>query len=153
LSNEHGKTFDDAEGGVQRGLEGIEVCVGAPRLMKGELSDQSRTGIDTYSMRQHHAVRVGISPCNFPAMVPLLQAGPALAAGNAFILKPSERDPSVPLMLAKLFQDAGLPDGVFQVVNGDKVAVDALLDHPEVQSVGFVGSTPIAQSIYTTAAA
>ena len=153
LSNEHGKTLDDAKGDVQRGLEVIEFCMGAPHLMKGEFSDQSGTGIDTYSMRQPLGVCVGISPFNFPAMIPLWRAGPALAAGNAFILKPSERDPSVPLMLAKLFQDAGLPDGVFQVVNGDKVAVDALLDHPEVQSVGFVGSTPIAQSIYTTAAA
>lgn len=153
LSNEHGKTFDDAKGDVQRGLEVVEFCMGAPHLMKGEFSDQSGTGIDTYSMRQALGVCVGISPFNFPAMIPLWQAGPALAAGNAFILKPSERDPSVPLMLAELFKQAGLPDGVFQVVNGDKTAVDALLEHPEVQSVGFVGSTPIAQSIYTTAAA
>src|SRR5699024_2562302 len=143
----------DAKGDVQRGLEVIEFCMGAPHLMKGEFSDQSGSGIDTYSMRQALGVCVGISPFNFPAMIPLWQAGPALAAGNAFILKPSERDPSVPLMLAALFKQAGMPDGVFQVVNGDKVAVDALLDHPEVKSVGFVGSTPIAQSIYTTAAA
>ena len=153
LSNEHGKTFDDAKGDVQRGLEVIEFCMGAPHLMKGEFSDQSGTGIDTYSMRQPLGVMAGISPFNFPAMIPLWQAGPALAAGNAFILKPSERDPSVPLMLADLFKQAGMPDGVFQVVNGDKAAVDALLDHPAVEGVGFVGSTPIAQSIYTTAAA
>ncbi|MDN5730783.1 MAG: CoA-acylating methylmalonate-semialdehyde dehydrogenase [Yaniella sp.] len=152
LSNEHGKTFDDAKGDVQRGLEVIEFCMGAPHLLKGEFSDESGRGIDTYSMRQALGVCVGISPFNFPAMIPLWQAGPALAAGNAFILKPSERDPSVPLMLAELFKQAGMPDGVFQVINGDKAAVDALLDHPEVQSVGFVGSTPIAQSIYTTAA-
>ena len=153
LSNEHGKTFDDAKGDVQRGLEVVEFCMGAPHLMKGEFSDQSGTGIDTYSMRQPLGVMAGISPFNFPAMIPLWQAGPALAAGNAFILKPSERDPSVPLMLADLFKQAGMPDGVFQVVNGDKAAVDALLDHPAVEGVGFVGSTPIAQSIYTTAAA
>src|SRR5699024_6040606 len=110
------------------------------------------TGIETYSMRQPLGVCVGISPFNFPAMIPLWQAGPALAAGNAFILKPSERDPSVPLMLAKLFQDAGLPDGLFQVLNRNIVEVDARLNHQEVRSLGLVGSTPIAQSIYTTAA-
>ncbi|WP_022869233.1 CoA-acylating methylmalonate-semialdehyde dehydrogenase [Yaniella halotolerans] len=153
LSNEHGKTFEDAKGDVQRGLEVIEFCMGAPHLLKGEFSDGTGSGIDTYSMRQALGVSVGISPFNFPAMIPLWQAGPALAAGNAFILKPSERDPSVPLMLAELFKQAGMPDGVFQVVNGDKTAVDALMEHPEVQTVGFVGSTAIAQSIYTTAAA
>lgn len=153
LSNEHGKTFDDAKGDVLRGLDVIEFCMGAPHLMKGEFSDQSGTGIDTYSMRQPLGVIAGISPFNFPAMIPLWQAGPALAAGNAFISKPSERDPSVPLMLADLFKQAGMPDGVFQVVNGDKTAVDALLDHPAVEGIGFVGSTPIAQSIYATAAA
>jgi len=152
LSNEHGKTFDDAKGDVQRGLEVIEFCMAAPHLLKGEFSDQSGTGIDTYSMRQPLGVTTGISPFNFPAMIPLWQAGPSLAAGNAFILKPSERDPSVPLMLAEIFKQAGMPDGVFQVVNGDKSAVDALLEHPDVKAVGFVGSTPIAQSIYTTAA-
>lgn len=153
LSNEHGKTFEDAKGDLQRGLEVIEFCMAAPHLLKGEYSDQSGSGIDTYSMRQPLGVTTGISPFNFPAMIPLWQAGPSLAAGNAFILKPSERDPSVPLMLADLFTQAGMPDGVFQVVNGDKTAVDALLNHPDVQAVGFVGSTPIAQSIYTTAAA
>lgn len=152
LSNEHGKTFEDAKGDVQRGLEVIEFCMAAPHLLKGEFSDQSGTGIDTYSMRQPLGVTVGISPFNFPAMIPLWQAGPSLAAGNAFILKPSERDPSVPLMLADLFKQAGMPDGVFQVLNGDKTAVDALIEHPDVQAVGFVGSTPIAQAIYTAAA-
>ena len=152
LSKEHGKTFEDAKGDVQRGLEVIEFCMGAPHLLKGEFSDQSGTGIDTYSMRQPLGVTVGISPFNFPAMIPLWQAGPSLAAGNAFILKPSERDPSVPLMLADLFKQAGLPDGVFQVLNGDKTAVDALIEHPDIQAVGFVGSTPIAQAIYTAAA-
>ena len=152
LSNEHGKTFEDAKGDVQRGLEVIEFCMGAPHLLKGEFSDQSGTGIDTYSMRQPLGVTVGISPFNFPAMIPMWQAGPSLAAGNAFILKPSERDPSVPLMLADLFKQAGMPDGVFQVLNGDKTAVDALIEHPDTQAVGFVGSTPIAQAIYTAAA-
>ncbi|HEY4534594.1 MAG TPA: CoA-acylating methylmalonate-semialdehyde dehydrogenase [Enteractinococcus sp.] len=152
LSNEHGKTFEDAKGDVQRGLEVIEFCMGAPHLLKGEFSDQTGSGIDTYSMRQPLGVTVGISPFNFPAMIPLWQAGPSLAAGNAFILKPSERDPSVPLMLADLFKQAGMPDGVFQVVNGDKTAVDALIEHPDTQAVGFVGSTPIAQAIYTAAA-
>ena len=152
LSNEHGKTFEDAKGDVQRGLEVIEFCMGAPHLLKGEFSDQTGSGIDTYSMRQPLGVTVGISPFNFPAMIPLWQAGPSLAAGNAFILKPSERDPSVPLMLADLFKQAGMPDGVFQVVNGDKTAVDALIEHPDTQAVGFVGSTPIAQAIYTSAA-
>lgn len=152
LSQEHGKTFDDAKGDIQRGLEVIEFCMAAPHLLKGEFSDQSGTGIDTYSLRQPLGVTVGISPFNFPAMIPLWQAGPSLAAGNAFILKPSERDPSVPLMLAELFTKAGMPDGVFQVINGDKTAVDALLESPDVHAVGFVGSTPIAQSIYTNAA-
>lgn len=145
LSNEHGKTFDDAKGDVQRGLDVIEFCMAAPHMLKGEFSDQTGTGIDTYSMRQPLGVTAGISPFNFPAMIPLWQAGPSLAAGNAFILKPSERDPSVPLMLADLFKQAGMPDGVFQVLNGDKTAVDALLNHPDVEAVGFVGSTPIAQ--------
>ena len=153
LSNEHGKTFDDAKGDVQRGLEVIEFCMAAPHLLKGEFSDQTGTGIDTYSLRQPLGVTAGISPFNFPAMIPLWQAGPSLAAGNAFILKPSERDPSVPLMLADLLKQAGMPDGVFQVINGDKTAVDALLVCPDIRAVGFVGSTPIAQSIYTTAAA
>ncbi|MDO5529036.1 MAG: CoA-acylating methylmalonate-semialdehyde dehydrogenase [Paracoccus sp. (in: a-proteobacteria)] len=152
LSREHGKTLTDAKGDVQRGLEVIEFCIGAPHLLKGEYTDGAGPGIDMYSMRQPLGVVAGITPFNFPAMVPLWKIGPALACGNAMILKPSERDPSVPLMLARLLQEAGLPDGVLQVVNGDKVAVDAILDSEIVQAVGFVGSTPIAQYIYERAA-
>ncbi len=148
LSSEHGKTFPDAKGDIQRGLEVIEFCIGAPHLLKGEFTDNAGPGIDMYSLRQPLGVAAGITPFNFPAMIPLWKMGPALAAGNAFILKPSERDPSVPLMLAALFQEAGLPDGVLQVINGDKAAVDALLDNDTVQAIGFVGSTPIAQYIY-----
>ena len=153
LSSEHGKTFPDAKGDIQRGLEVIEFCIGAPHLLKGEFTDSAGPGIDMYSMRQPLGVVAGITPFNFPAMIPLWKMGPALSAGNAMILKPSERDPSVPLMLAKLLQEAGLPDGVLQVVNGDKESVDAILDSEVVQAVGFVGSTPIAQYIYERAAA
>ncbi|WP_285727719.1 CoA-acylating methylmalonate-semialdehyde dehydrogenase [Psychromicrobium xiongbiense] len=153
LSSEHGKTFPDAKGDIQRGIEVVEFCAAAPHLLKGEFSDSVGAGIDVHSLRQPLGVVAGITPFNFPAMIPLWKAGPALAAGNAFILKPSERDPSVPLRLAELFTEAGLPDGVFSVVNGDKEAVDALLDDPRIKAVGFVGSTPIAQSIYATAAA
>jgi len=149
LSSEHGKTFPDAKGDIQRGLEVIEFCIGAPHLLKGEYTDSAGPGIDMYSMRQPLGVAAGITPFNFPAMIPLWKLGPALACGNAFILKPSERDPSVPLMLAELLQEAGLPDGILQVVNGDKEAVDAILDNPTVQAVGFVGSTPIAEYIYS----
>jgi malonate-semialdehyde dehydrogenase (acetylating)/methylmalonate-semialdehyde dehydrogenase len=148
LSREHGKTFVDAKGDVQRGLEVIEFCIGAPHLLKGEFTDSAGPGIDMYSMKQALGVVAGITPFNFPAMIPLWKMGPALACGNAFILKPSERDPSVPLMLAEIFQEAGLPDGVLQVVNGDKESVDAILDNETVQAVGFVGSTPIAAYIY-----
>lgn len=148
LSAEHGKTFPDAKGDVQRGLEVIEYCIGAAQMLKGEFTDSAGPGIDMYSMRQPLGVAAGITPFNFPAMIPLWKMGPALAAGNAFILKPSERDPSVPLMLAALLQEAGLPDGILQVVNGDKDAVDAILDNETVQAIGFVGSTPIAQYIY-----
>jgi malonate-semialdehyde dehydrogenase (acetylating)/methylmalonate-semialdehyde dehydrogenase len=153
LSREHGKTFPDAKGDVQRGLEVIEFCIGAPHLLKGEFTDSAGPGIDMYSMRQPLGVVAGITPFNFPAMIPLWKMGPALASGNAMILKPSERDPSVPLMLAELCKEAGLPDGVLQVVNGDKEAVDAILDSEVIQAVGFVGSTPIAQYIYERAAA
>ena len=153
LTSEHGKTFADSKGDIQRGLEVIEFCAAAPHLLKGEFSDSAGTGIDIHSMRQPLGVVAGITPFNFPAMIPLWKAGPAIAAGNAFILKPSERDPSVPLRLAELFTEAGLPDGIFSVVNGDKEAVDALLEDPRVKAIGFVGSTPIAQSIYATAAA
>lgn len=148
LSREHGKTFVDAKGDVQRGLEVIEFCIGAPHLLKGEFTDSAGPGIDMYSMKQALGVVAGITPFNFPAMIPLWKMGPALACGNAFILKPSERDPSVPLMLAEIFQEAGLPDGILQVVNGDKESVDAILDNETVQAVGFVGSTPIAAYIY-----
>ncbi|MDO5605478.1 MAG: CoA-acylating methylmalonate-semialdehyde dehydrogenase [Paracoccus sp. (in: a-proteobacteria)] len=152
LSSEHGKTLPDARGDIQRGLEVVEFCVGAPHLLKGEFTDAAGPGIDMYSMRQPLGVVAGITPFNFPAMIPLWKMGPSLACGNALILKPSERAPSVPLMLARLWQEAGLPDGVLQVVNGDKGAVDALIESPVVQAVGFVGSTPIAQYIYEGAA-
>lgn len=153
LSREHGKTLPDAKGDVQRGLEVIEFCVGAPHLLKGEFTDAAGPGIDMYSLRQPLGVVAGITPFNFPAMIPLWKLGPALACGNAMILKPSERDPSVPMMLAALLKEAGLPDGVLQVVNGDKEVVDAILDNPTIQAVGFVGSTPIAQYIYSRATA
>ena len=149
LSSEHGKTFPDAKGDIQRGLEVIEYCIGAPQLLKGEFTDSAGPGIDMYSMRQPLGVVAGITPFNFPAMIPLWKMGPALASGNAMILKPSERDPSVPLMLAEIFKEAGLPDGVLQVVNGDKESVDAILDNEVIQAVGFVGSTPIAHYIYS----
>jgi malonate-semialdehyde dehydrogenase (acetylating)/methylmalonate-semialdehyde dehydrogenase len=148
LSREHGKTIPDAKGDVQRGLEVVEFCIGAPHLLKGEYTDSAGPGIDMYSMRQPIGVAAGITPFNFPAMIPMWKMAPALVCGNAFILKPSERDPSVPLMLAELMQEAGLPDGVLQVVNGDKEAVDAILDNPTISGIGFVGSTPIAQYIY-----
>ena len=153
LSSEHGKTFDDAKGDILRGLDVIEFAAGAPHLLKGEYSTEVGAGIDVYSMRQPLGVVAGITPFNFPAMIPLWKAGPALAAGNAFILKPSERDPSVPVRLAELFLEAGLPAGVFNVVHGDKEAVDTLLTDERVRAIGFVGSTPIAEYIYTTAAA
>lgn len=152
LSSEHGKTFPDAKGDIQRGLEVIEFSIGAPHLLKGEFIDGAGPGIDMYSMRQPLGVVAAITPFNFPAMIPLWKLGPALASGNAVILKPSERDPSVPNMIAALFKEAGLPDGVLQVVHGDKEAVDAILDSEIIQAVGFVGSTPIAQYIYERAA-
>ncbi|HKL07038.1 MAG TPA: aldehyde dehydrogenase family protein, partial [Roseovarius sp.] len=130
LSSEHGKTFPDAKGDVQRGLEVVEYCIGAPQLLKGEFTDGAGPGIDMYSMKQPLGVSAGITPFNFPAMIPMWMFAPALACGNAFILKPSERDPSVPLMLAELMEEAGLPKGLLQVVNGDKDAVDAILDNP-----------------------
>ena len=148
LSREHGKTIPDAKGDIQRGLEVVEFCIGAPHLLKGEFTDSAGPGIDMYSMRQPLGVVAGITPFNFPAMIPLWKMGPALSCGNAFILKPSERDPSVPLMLAELMAEAGLPSGILQVVNGDKLAVDAILDNPTIAGIGFVGSTPIAEYIY-----
>ena len=153
LSSEHGKTIDDAKGDIQRGLEVVEFATGIPHLLKGEYSDNAGGGIDVYSMRQPLGVTAGITPFNFPAMIPLWKAAPAIACGNAFILKPSERDPSVPVRLAELFSEAGLPDGIMNVVNGDRVAVDALLTDPLVAAVGFVGSSAIAQHVYSTAAA
>jgi malonate-semialdehyde dehydrogenase (acetylating)/methylmalonate-semialdehyde dehydrogenase len=152
LSIEHGKTLPDALGDIQRGIEVIEFATGIPHLMKGDFTENAGPGIDVYSIRQPLGVVCGITPFNFPAMIPLWKAGPALACGNAFILKPSERDPSVPLRLAELFLEAGLPPGVFQVVQGDKEAVDALLDHPDIKAYGFVGSSDIAQYIYSRAA-
>ncbi|MEV0467417.1 CoA-acylating methylmalonate-semialdehyde dehydrogenase [Nocardia tengchongensis] len=153
LSSEHGKTIPDAKGDIQRGLEVIEFACGIPHLLKGEYTESAGTGIDVYSMRQPLGVVAGITPFNFPAMIPLWKAGPALACGNAFVLKPSERDPSVPLRLAELFLEAGGPAGIFNVVNGDKEAVDTLLHDERIKAVGFVGSTPIAQYIYETASA
>ncbi len=151
LSLEHGKTLADSRGDIQRGVEVIEFCIGIPHLLKGEYSEGAGPGIDVYSLRQPLGVVAGITPFNFPAMIPLWKAGPALACGNAFVLKPSERDPSVPVRLAELFIEAGLPPGAFQVVHGDKEAVDAILTHPDIAAVGFVGSSDIAQYIYSTA--
>lgn len=153
LSLEHGKTLADAQGDIQRGIEVIEFCIGIPHLLKGDYSEGVGPSIDVYSLRQPLGVVAGITPFNFPAMIPLWMAGPALACGNAFILKPSERDPSVPVRLAELFTEAGLPPGVCQVVHGDKEAVDAILNHPDIKAVGFVGSSDIAQYIYAGAAA
>ncbi|NIZ11584.1 CoA-acylating methylmalonate-semialdehyde dehydrogenase [Pseudooceanicola sp. HF7] len=152
ISREHGKTLPDAKGDVQRGLEVVEVCMGAPHMLKGEFTDDGGPGIDLYSLRQPLGVVAGITPFNFPAMIPLWKMAPALASGNAMILKPSERTPSCSLLLAELLKEAGLPDGVLQVVNGDKEAVDTILDDETIQAVGFVGSTPIAQYIYGRAA-
>ncbi|MDE2693616.1 MAG: CoA-acylating methylmalonate-semialdehyde dehydrogenase [Paracoccaceae bacterium] len=149
LSREHGKTLPDAAGDVIRGLEVVEYCIGAPQLLKGEYTDSAGPGIDMYSMKQALGVSAGITPFNFPAMIPMWMFAPAIACGNAFILKPSERDPSVPMMLAELFEEAGLPKGILQIVNGDKEAVDAILDNETIQSIGFVGSTPIAEYIYS----
>ena len=153
LSKEHGKTVADSHGDIQRGIEVIEFAIGTPHLIKGEFTEGAGTGIDVYSIRQPLGVVAGITPFNFPAMIPLWKAGPALACGNALILKPSERDPSVPLRLAELFIEAGLPPGVLQVVNGDKESVDAIIEHPDIKAVGFVGSSDIAQYIYAGATA
>lgn len=149
LAREHGKTIADAKGDIQRGLEVVEVCIGAPHMMKGEFTDGAGPGIDVYSMRQALGVVAGITPFNFPAMIPLWKIAPAIACGNAFILKPSERDPGVPMRIAELFIEAGLPAGILNVVNGDKDVVDAILDDPDIKAIGFVGSTPIAQYIYS----
>jgi malonate-semialdehyde dehydrogenase (acetylating)/methylmalonate-semialdehyde dehydrogenase len=153
LSSEHGKTLDDARGDIVRGLEVAEFVAAIPHLIKGEFTEGAGPGIDMYSMRQPVGIGAGITPFNFPAMIPLWMLCPAIAAGNAFILKPSERAPSVPLKLAELLIEAGLPKGILNVVNGDKAAVDELLSDPDIAAVSFVGSTPIARSIYAGAAA
>jgi malonate-semialdehyde dehydrogenase (acetylating)/methylmalonate-semialdehyde dehydrogenase len=153
ITAEHGKVFTDAEGELTRGLEVVEFACGIPQLLKGEFSEQVGTGIDMYSVRQPLGVCVGITPFNFPVMVPMWMFPVALACGNTFVLKPSERDPSASLLIARLLKEAGLPDGVFNVVQGDKVAVDALLEHSLVDAVSFVGSTPIAKYIHDTASA
>lgn len=149
LSTEHGKVVADAKGDVQRGLEVIEFACGVPHLMKGEYTEGAGPGIDVYSMRQALGVVAGITPFNFPAMIPMWMFGVAIACGNAFILKPSEKDPSVPVRLAELMKEAGLPDGILNVVHGDKEAVDAILDHPDIKAVSFVGSSDIAQYVYS----
>ena len=151
ITIEHGKTLSDAMGEVARGLENIEFACGIPNLLKGGFSEQASTGIDVYQIRQPVGVVAGITPFNFPAMVPMWMFANAIACGNAFILKPSERDPSVSLILADLLPHAGVPDGVFNVVHGDRVAVDRLIEHPDVKAVSFVGSTPVAKSIYESA--
>jgi malonate-semialdehyde dehydrogenase (acetylating) / methylmalonate-semialdehyde dehydrogenase len=148
LAREHGKTIPDAKGDIQRGVEVIEMCLGAPQMLKGEFTDSAGPGIDIYSMRQPLGVVAGITPFNFPAMIPLWKMGPAIVCGNAFILKPSERDPGVPMRLAELMIEAGLPPGILNVVNGDKESVDAIIDDPDIQAIGFVGSTAIGQYIY-----
>ena len=152
LSSEHGKVLADSRGDIQRGLEVIEFCSGVPHLMKGEYTQGAGPGIDVYSARQPLGVVAGVTPFNFPAMIPMWMFGPAIAAGNAFVLKPSERDPSVPVRLAELMIEAGLPPGVLNVVHGDKAVVDALLEHPGVKAVSFVGSSDIAQQVYARGA-
>ena len=153
ISSEHGKTHDDALGEVTRGLEVVEFAVGAPSHLKGEFTENVGSGVDAHTLRQPLGVVAGITPFNFPAMVPMWMFPVALACGNCFILKPSERDPSAALLIADWLAEAGLPAGVFNVVNGDKAAVDALLAHPDVKAVSFVGSTPIARYIYQTGTA
>jgi malonate-semialdehyde dehydrogenase (acetylating) / methylmalonate-semialdehyde dehydrogenase len=152
LSREHGKTIEDAKGDIVRGLEVCEFVIGIPHLSKSEFTEGAGPNIDMYSIRQAVGVGAGITPFNFPAMIPMWMFAPAIACGNAFILKPSERDPSVPMRLAELMIEAGLPEGILNVVNGDKSAVDGLLTHPDVAAISFVGSTPIARYVYGTAA-
>ncbi|QRM29321.1 CoA-acylating methylmalonate-semialdehyde dehydrogenase [Microvirga sp. VF16] len=153
LAREHGKTIPDAKGDIQRGVEVAEFCTGIPHLLKGEFTEGAGPGIDMYSIRQPLGVVAGITPFNFPAMIPLWKLSPAIACGNAFILKPSERDPGVPMRLAEIMMEAGLPAGILNVVNGDKEVVDAILDDPDIKAVGFVGSSPIAQYVYSRATA
>ena len=153
LASEHGKVLLDAKGDIQRGLEVVEFVCGVPHLLKGEHTESAGPGIDVYSLRQPLGVVAGITPFNFPAMIPLWMMAPAIACGNAFILKPSDRDPSVPVRLAELALEAGLPKGILNVVQGDKVAVDAILDHPDIKAVSFVGSSDIAHYVYGRGAA
>ena len=150
LTAEHGKVLSDAMGEVQRGIEVIEFVCGIPKLLKGDYSEQASTGIDVFSIRQPLGVVAGITPFNFPAMVPMWMWAPAIACGNTFVLKPSEKDPSASILAAELLKEAGVPDGVFNVVQGDKVAVDRILEHPDIAAVSFVGSTPIARYVYET---
>lgn len=151
VTAEHGKTIVDAKGSITRGIEAVEVACGIPNLLKGWFSEDVGSGVDSHTMRQPLGVCVGITPFNFPAMIPLWMLSMAVACGNTFVLKPSEKDPSAPLLIAKLFKEAGGPDGVLNVVNGDKEAVDILLTHPDIAAVSFVGSTPIAEYVYKTA--
>ncbi|MBW7836608.1 MAG: CoA-acylating methylmalonate-semialdehyde dehydrogenase [Sphingomonadales bacterium] len=153
LSREHGKVITDAKGSIQRGIEVVEFACGIPHLLKGEFSDNVSAGIDIYSMRKPLGVCAGITPFNFPGMIPLWMAPMAIACGNTFVLKPSEKDPSCPMRIAELFKEAGLPDGVLNVVNGDKEAVDTILTDPRIKAVSFVGSTAIAKYVYATATA
>ena len=148
ITAEHGKVFTDAQGEVTRGIEIVEFACGIPQLLKGDYSEQVSTGIDNWTMRQSLGVVAGITPFNFPVMVPMWMYPVAIACGNTFVLKPSPLDPSASLLMAELFKEAGLPDGVFNVVQGDKESVDALMVHPDVQALSFVGSTPIANIIY-----
>jgi malonate-semialdehyde dehydrogenase (acetylating)/methylmalonate-semialdehyde dehydrogenase len=148
VTSQHGKVLSDAAGEVQRGLENVEFACGIPNLLKGGFSEQVATGVDVYSIRQPLGVVAGITPFNFPAMVPMWMFANAIACGNTFVLKPSEKDPSASMFLAEVLADAGLPDGVFNVIHGDKVAVDAILEHPRIRAVSFVGSTPIARYVY-----
>src|SRR6195952_4049269 len=153
LSSEHGKVVADSKGDIQRGLEVIEFACGIPHALKGEYTEGAGPGIDVYSMRQPLGVAAGITPFNFPAMIPMWMFGIAIAVGNSFILKPSEKDPSVPIRLAELMMEAGAPKGVLNVIQGDKTAVDAILDHPDIRAVSFVGSSDIAQYVYSTGTA
>ena len=149
LASEHGKVIADARGDVLRGIDVIEFACGIPHALKGEYTQGAGPGIDVYSLRQPLGLVAGITPFNFPAMIPMWMFGPAIACGNAFILKPSERDPSVPVRLAELMREAGLPEGILQVVHGDKEMVDAILDHPAISAVSFVGSSDIAHYVYS----
>src|SRR4051794_34962876 len=153
VTREHGKVLSDAAGEVSRGLEVIDYCCGLPELLKGGYSEQASSGVDVYSIRQPLGVVAGITPFNFPVMVPMWMWAPALACGNTFVLKPSEKDPSASILTAELLAEAGVPEGVFNVIHGDKVAVDSLLTHPDIAAISFVGSTPIAKYVYETATA